>query len=386
MCPLIFDDCHRDITGGADRLVEQFVYLNRSNRDEAERVRILIEDLFSRYPADKAQSLRKRLRSNNNDQHISAFFELVLHELLLRAGCEILAIEPQLEHTKKSPDFLVQTKAGERFYLEATLATGRSGKQRGADRLLAEAMEAINSVGSPDFLLHVKPSGTPSKSVSCKRLKQRLKAWIETLDYVKISAQSNEEATAPQIFHYEEHGVRFAITATPRHRTRGTTTRRPTIASHCSPVEEINPQKSIRQAVQDKAGRYGDLDAPYIIAVNALSEENDALEALFGTEIVQERRTAEGFARCNVNNKDGVWFGPKGPKNTRVSGVLFIERLVPWSLGQRRAQLFMNPWAQKPLKASPLDIDVWEIRDQGPHETDGSSIAELLKLPEGWPE
>ena len=69
MCPQLFDDGPRDIAGGADHLVPQFDYLNRSDRDEAVRVRDVIEDMFSRYPADSQEALRGRLRSADDIVH-----------------------------------------------------------------------------------------------------------------------------------------------------------------------------------------------------------------------------------------------------------------------------------------------------------------------------
>ena len=389
MCPPIFDDGPRDIAGGADHLVSQFVYLNRSDRDEAERVRDLIEDLFSRYPADAGHTLRTRLRSADDHQHLGAVFELVLHELLSRAGCQILALEPSLEGTGRSPDFFVETGAGERFYLEATLATGRSRAQEGADRRLSEALQAIDSVQSPDFFLDVHIAGTPAAPVSGRRLRRRLEGWLQTLDYEQITAQGNDEAIARPIFTYEQHGVSFRIAVIPRHQTRGTTDRGRAIAGRMLAPLSVQPQEPVRTAVLGKAGRYGDLHAPYIIAVNALStyaREDDTVNALFGTEIVSVRQTAEGFEDRIGRDTDGVWYGPRGPVNTRVSAVLSTERLGAWSLGQRRARLFVNPWARRPLAASPLAIDVREVQDERIHRTAGSSIAELLELPEGWPE
>lgn len=389
MCPPVFDDGPRDIVGGADYLVSQFEYLNRSDRDEAERVRDLVEELFSRYPAEAQDTLRTRLRSADGNQHMGAVFELVLHELLLRAGCQILAIEPSLEGTERSPDFFAQTETGARFYLEATLATGRSRTQEGADRRLSEALRAIDSVQSPDFFLDVHITGTPAAPVSGRRLRRRLEGWLQTLDYEQIATQGNDEAKARPQFTYEQHGVRFRIAVIPRHQTRGTTERGRAIAGRMLAPLSIQPQESIRTAVLGKAGRYGDLDAPYIVAVNALStyaREDDAVDALFGTEVVSARQTAEGFEDRIGRDTDGVWYGPRGPVNTRVSGVLSTERLGPWSLGQRRARLFVNPWARRPLAASPLAIDVREVRDERLHRTAGSSIAELLELPEGWPE
>ena len=60
MCTPVFDNGPRDIAGGAGHLVSQFEYLNRSDRDEAERVRDLVEDMFSRYPVNAQETLRTR--------------------------------------------------------------------------------------------------------------------------------------------------------------------------------------------------------------------------------------------------------------------------------------------------------------------------------------
>lgn len=96
-----------------------FAHLDRSARTEADALRSLIEDWLSFYPPGEAPGLAARLRSPRDDQHRSAFFELLLHRLLGSLGHRILAVEPKLPHTWKSPDFLV-----EGFYLEAITAQG----------------------------------------------------------------------------------------------------------------------------------------------------------------------------------------------------------------------------------------------------------------------
>ena len=389
MCSQIFDTGPWDIAGGADHLVSQFEYLNRSQRDEAARVRDVVEDMFSRYPLHAQEALRLRLRSSEDNAHLSAAFELLLHELLLRAGCRILAVEPALEGTSRSPDFHAQTRVGERFYVEATLATGRSKVEEGADRRLRETLQAIDSAHSPDFFLDVHITGTPSAPVSRRRLKRDLESWLGSVDYDQIAEQSVEAPTASPVFVHEECGACFRISVVPRRETRGTTEPGRSIAGRMLAPLSVQPQDPIRSAILGKAGRYGELDAPYIIAVNALStyaREDDVIDALFGTEIVRVRRTVDGFEDSISRDVDGVWQGPNGPTRRRVSAILSTERLTPWSLGQRRARLAVNPWARRPLTASPLDTDFWRVRDGVLERTAGASIAQLLDLSDGWPE
>lgn len=390
MCPQVFDDGPHDISGGADHLIPQFQYLNRSNRDEAERVRSTIEDFYSRYPASSQVKLRTRLRSDDDTQHLGAAFELIMHELLLRGGCQIISVEPTLEGARRSPDFLAETPEGMRFYLEATVATGRSRNQEGGDRRLREAIQEIDRVQSPDYFLNLHVTGYPQHPVSVGRLRREVEGWLTTLDYEFISTLTNRHDTTHPEFIFEQHGAEFRITVIPRQLTRGTNERGRAIAGRMLAPLSVQPGDAIRAAVTGKAGRYGELGMPYVVAVNALStyaHEDDVIQAMFGTEVVSVRQTENGFEERLSREADGVWFGPGGPVYTRVSAVISTERLGPWSLGQRRARMIFNPWAQWPLPASPLgNIDIAEVRGEHLHRTSGSSIADLLDLPLEWPE
>lgn len=154
-------------------------------------------------------------------------------------------------------------------------------------------------------------------------------------------------------------------------------------------VQFVEEHISIRNAVVKKANRYGALDLPFVVAVNAMgqfSSEEHADFALFGTETVMFRRNAEGGMDHRLQrNTDGVWYGPHGPRKTGVSAVLSTERLTPWSLSQRRARLFLNPWAARPLNP-PLAIDVRRAENNRMSQVRGRSPREILGVAEHWPE
>lgn len=385
----IFDNGPWDLPGGADHLVSSFDYLNASDRLEAARVRATVEEMFAQYPASAQEGLRRRLRSIDNNTHISAFFELALHELLLRSGCHVLAVEPGLEGTLRSPDFLAQTQAGQRFYLEATLATGRSQADEGANRRLREALQAIDAVQSPDFFLDLHISGMPTAPVSGAQLRRRLQQWLGDMDYQQVAHLWNGSHGALPVFQYEQHGVRFRVSPVPRGQSRGTIARSRAIAGRTLSPLSIPPQVPIRNSVLAKATRYGELDAPYIVAVNAMSDYADAEsanDASFGTLGVSVRQTPDGFEERETRSYDGAWRGAGGPINTRVSAVLSTERLTPWSIGQRRARLVLNPWARYPLTGTSFGVDVFEVRNERLNSVTGASLRKIFGLPEGWPE
>lgn len=124
-----------------------FAYLSRSARPEADEARSTIDEWIRDYPPEDAENLAARLRAKQDGQHLAAFFELLLHRLLLKLGHRILAIEPKLAHTWKSPDFQVED-----FYLEGISAQGgdlHAVLKRKASRYGALDLPLVVAVNSP---------------------------------------------------------------------------------------------------------------------------------------------------------------------------------------------------------------------------------------------
>jgi len=386
----VFDAVDRVLVGGAPYLLSHFDYLNTSDRPEAERVRGLIDEWLARYAASDRDRLRDRLRSIDDIGHLGAFFELALHELLIRAGFRIVAVEPAVERSRRVPDFLVETSDGGRFFLEATLATGRSQAGAAAQRRLDQAFKTIDSVPSPDFFLSLATSGTPTAMITGRTLKRELRQWLAGLDYDAVTTAWSGNGDAVPVFRYEEHGVRFRISPVPRRRSRGAQTPGRAIGGRMLDPLTVQPQEPIRDAVAGKATRYGDLDLPYVVAVNAMSDYADkesVIDALFGSPAVAVRRTETGYEDRATRLPDGVWRGQSRPINTRVSGVISTERLTPWSVGQRRARLIVNPWARRPLTDDrTFGIDRIWVDDNRLRREEGEDLATRFGLPTGWPE
>jgi hypothetical protein len=66
-----------------------FVYLDNSARPMAAWARDLVESWFTHYPASAQKEWRDRYRSDDDQEHGSAFFELYCHEFLRRHGFSI---------------------------------------------------------------------------------------------------------------------------------------------------------------------------------------------------------------------------------------------------------------------------------------------------------
>lgn len=355
-------------------MIARFDYLDASASPEAGRVRAAVELMFSRYPKHGHRQLRDRLRSRDNISHLSAFFELVVHELIIRSGASILAIEPEIDGTNRSPDFLAQDQHGRRFYVEAALATGQSDQEAAAEKLWRQAVQSIDEVQSPDFFLRLERSGAPTAPIKGKELRHRVEAWLRTLNYRAI-AKAWEEGGDLDTFVDKVNGVTIRLTPVPRKATRGSSVRTRSIAAGIEywEGEAVGP---IRSAIIGKAGRYGDLGLPYIVAVNALyeaAEEDLAEDALFG------------IPGSGISLTKGVWRSAHRPTNTRLSAVLSTERLDPWSLGYREIRLFDNPWARYPLNGISLGVDRLAVEGRELVRHQGQRLHQILGLPADWP-
>lgn len=378
----IFDDKERTLEGGANSLISAFDYLNESARDEAALVRAAIEGYFARYPEADRNALRGRIRSNIDRQHHGAMFELLLHELLLAAGCVVEAVEPTVPGSNHRPDFLVRSADGQRFYLEAVVPSCVSVEEAGAERRLEEALAAIDQVDSADFFLSVSTNGLPSEPVAVAGLRQAVQAWVNGLNYEAVKTAWETEAALPA-FEQTHHGARFRVEPVPRLRTRGALRDR-AIGVRMGGVQLVDDHASIHNAVVKKANRYGEMDLPFVVAVNAMgqfSEEDHADFALFGSEQIAVNRNGDHRLQRGF---DGVWFGPHGARKRGVSAVLSTERLTPWSLSQRRARFFLNPWALRPFTPA-IGMDVRRVEDNRLVAVQGRSVRELLGIAEDWP-
>jgi hypothetical protein len=232
----------------------------------------------------------------------------------------------------------------------------------------------------------------PTAPITDKTLKQELQQWLARLDHDEVSIAWQGGVESTQVLVYEEHSVRFRISPVPRPRSPGTTAPTWFIGMRMPDASWVQPRLAIRRAVNRKATRYGDPDLPYVVAVNATSDfadEKDAVDALFGPLATIVQSTEAGHEYEFARFPDGVWNSvwKEGERtNTRVSAVLSTERLTPWSVGQQRARLIINPWAKKPLPELALGVDVLRLLGPELRRFPGEDLRTLFGLPEGWPE
>ena len=404
----IFDDVDRVETDPKLYNEPTFRFLNRSALPEATRIRETIESWFLRFPDDGKSDVRSRLRASDDIPHAGAFLELLIHELFVRLGCSV-SLQPETPSGgKRRPDFLVTAPDGSKLYVEATLATGDTRDTLAARARLHELFDTLDRMQTAELALHLTISGTATEPISGKAFKAWLKPRLDAQDLDELRA-SFEQGNPPR-WAWEQAGIQFEVTPIPRRapnteeggRARAIGSR---MSMSYSPAED-----AIRDALFEKASAYGDLEAPYVIAVNAIGVTGahmhvDRLEvasALFGTETFPVNMKPDGSpGGLSFQRKpNGAWVDWKADNNARhtgVSGMLLFHNLDSWSASRAPVCLYHHPWATRPapdiLSALPSAQLLEAARRLHPAffpedalaDTTGSNLGELLGLSATWP-
>lgn len=369
----LFDNIGRHDVQPADYGEPLFGYYNRSAREECQRAREILEQWFAAYPPSAKVELRSRFRSSDEYNHAGAFFELYCYTLLTKQGFDV-ELHPDLDGAKGShPDFKVARSGRPLFYLESTVALSRDHAE---ERSLHQIYDYLNrNVRSPDFFLHVSVLGDiPRIMLSLSSLRNKLHAWLNCLNADEVTARAVAMLARgrgldglPQVI-VEQDGWRIEFKAMPvatakrgrpDHRPVGVIARRPTSSW-------VDSQKPLLPALRKKAGGYGELDSPFVIAINSqdFTETFDVECALFGKEGVSVNRDT-GDAKP-MRFEDGLWTAGGGQYG-RVSGVLITSLLGPLTIARLNAVLWHNPWA-----THPLDQDLWHGSQMIPDQATGT--------------
>ena len=148
----------------------------------------------------------------------------------------------------------------------------------------------------------------------------------------------------------------------------------------------IDTRTPLCDAIRSKATAYGSLDVPFLVAVNVATkfdaDEISVMEALFGRETFSTG--PPGFPD-RQRQPDGAWFGPEGPRNTRNSAVLVVNRFGPWVLAGTTAEMYHNPFAAIPCSTGALPFRYAVAEGNKMVSRDGIPIRDLFELPESWP-
>lgn len=350
VAPSVFQPGERQGVGPADHGESRSSYLDRSARPQFAAARDRINAWFARLCSEMQPDVLARLRSADDHQFASGYWELYLHELLVRLGYEVVC-EPSLRDGR-SIDFLARRGDGS-MYLEATVAHS-STDERAADARRNRLYREVNKVSTDQFMLGIEIERAGAGDVpNAGELRRQLEQWLASLDpdTVSLDGDSTEQ---PPTFRWEAAGWVLSFEAYPmKQRFRGERVHRPlgSFADETSGL--IDDETLFRRALERKApNRYGQLEHPYVVAICEYpfgfgADEWHRKNVLYGRSAIA---FGDGHPPREVRQPDGFWRGPgQRPRNTRVAAVLVGLHLAPWHFDDDALAWWDNPFAQRPV-------------------------------------
>lgn len=149
---------------------------------------------------------------------------------------------------------------------------------------------------------------------------------------------------------------------------------------------QINSAQQLKKTILNKANRYGELDLPYIVAVNNLDffHELHVEESLFGDE---EYLIENYYQPPKLGRKlNGVWTSYGKPRYTRVSAILVCKQLSPYNLAKADVRLYHHFAPKKPYTSNLTKLPHALIENDELIYRDGKHLSEIFGLLDSWPE
>lgn len=367
----IFSKLDRTDVGPASHTEGRFHFLDRSARPEAERVREQLDRWLDTYPRLHREELAGRIRSPIDAQFYSAVFELYLFQLFVRLGYRTIVHPDTASKSEKVPDFLLISSDGHELLVEAVLATEESDSDRAENARLNEVYATLDKVESPDFFAMVDIDGSPQAPLPGNHWRSTVQEWVSSVVYEDVLhlATSNTSRSMELLPSLKLHDGEFSLTFTlipKKPEARGKQNHR-FLGGFSPPARWVQSWKAIQKSVRKKASRYGQIDQPFVIAVNALGEDVD-----------DEQRNS-------LYGRDGIWRSEDTTAHTRVSAVILAQHLMPWTVGSTILKVCHNPGAAHICRGPICTLPQRRIVGSEVVDDPGVEPWNVLGLPARWP-
>ena len=380
--PSLFDDIKRTDSSPRQHNEPFFTYLNRSAHREATKIRARLESWFRRFPVKARDDVRGRFRADDDQGHRGAIFELFIHELLTRLGCTVKA-HPCVPGTGARPDFWARHEDCP-FYVE-TKAIDLSSSPFARNPLEEDVVAKINSLSSPHFYIFTEVEGKLSTALSRKQVVQPFVDLLASHDPDEVQRMIDVAGPFAAPFRMIRSGswhlTGWLKPIAPEKRGDGKPRTLVIGPARSGVTDDSTP---VQRAIRKKASKYGQLDAPLVVAVNVSDpffDKDDEIEALFGKEQIVYFENRPDLSPELSREPDGVWVqGGYRPRYTRLSAVLVFRDLTPWNLHAIHNCLYFNPFAGDKMK---LPESLYRLSHARAHKDkidwfEGENIGQIL--------
>lgn len=307
--------------------------------EEKDFHRLQIERWFLELPDAEKPGMKARLRSMDDSEHLSSFWELVFHQYGKEEGW-VVTKNPDVGGL--TPDFHIVTKHTD-FYLEVA-SLGLSEKQRKQKASQLKVLRAIDEIRT-DFAISISFKDHCDERVETEKIVERVETWLKTLPHEGVKHE----------LAIREFGVHLKVL--PRWYPK-----RPslTVNGYHGPGGWIDKEPRFKKKISDKNSKYSfvkEQKKPFVIAISAdeLDFPETQLEwTLYGLDTISFNREDPSAEAVPGKDNSGIFtprFGQRGGdvRNTRLSAVILCKKR--WNNDQMMydMRVFHNPWAATPL-------------------------------------
>jgi hypothetical protein len=360
-----------------------FDYYDRSARKDVSNVRQLLNEWFLGYPVSEQGELKSRFKKTFS----SAFYELFIYHLFRHQGFEI-EIHPEIPNSNKRPDFLLK-KGSVEFYLEAKEARDKSDNEEALEKRINQVYDSLNKIKSPNFFLKIdelilKSTKQPSTKKAIEKIETEIANFDPDVLTEKLTKFGLEKSAKIE---YESDDLKLVVSLIPKiESARNLDTARP-IGMY--PIETFwgGSEDSIKDSFTKKSKRYGLLDKPYFICINAIGIKGegdfDVESALWGSLAYTWSTDPNNRNERMERQRDGIFLDKTGPRCKNVSGVL-VTKVMEFNLHAARHWFALHPFTDVPFDFSVFDL-THNFVSAGQVKTETKqTIGEILKITSTW--
>ena len=338
--------------GSMSKYTRPFIaFLALEPRAAGERKRI--EEWFQTIPDEMKPDFLGRLRSKDEKQHFSAYYELLLRSFFQSRGLDV-TLNPSLEEGK--PDLLIKgIELTSPLIIEVATIFDDPDYEKESRRLnlILEKLEEIKHY----FFIILSVTSSIPENVDYRKLVKFIREWLDSYD--PRTTTSEKDTT------YREEGLDLKLTLIPKQTLRKTSI----IGGYMPPIRHVSTVQ-LRRAIEKKIQKYKSIKKqklPFIVATclhkDTFLGEEEAIQVLFGQEIYTiDLRSGETAA--TTRDLSGLLTHKPGlgdlAKNTRLSALLLVTSkwvIQEKNKSENRAHhlhLLRNPNAAVPLCFDPF--------------------------------
>ncbi len=145
-------------------------------------------------------------------------------------------------------------------------------------------------------------------------------------------------------------------------------------------------EDSIRDSINYKAKRYGKLDKPYLICINALSIKTssgyDIENAICGSLNIITSKDEKENAKM-IRNSDGIFYNNRKERITNVSGI-FVSKVSPHNIHTTNYWLFKHPFTENDLNFDLLGLKYYDLLKNSDDRNVGDDLSKILNIEDDW--